>query len=186
MWIKVQKWQGYIEWTCKHRLKSRNLYYTSETQNLVQTSENVLQKETKKIFGLVGLCHHTQQYRYCKKSEAQHPNRYWNPTKGNVSWDLEVRMMECLGLEHQAMKSSLANPHSRSGMLASTTFGAGTSTIEQNYVEQCCGLVEPWHSGPDPDPRIRTTDLRIRILLFSSVAFKMPTKNKFFQSFFFC
>ena len=41
---------------------------------------------------------------------------------------LEVRMIECLGLEHQAMKSSLANPHSRSGMLASTTFGAGTYT----------------------------------------------------------
>jgi hypothetical protein len=33
--------------------------------------------------------------------------------------------------------------------------------------------------------RIRTTDLRIRILLFSSVDFKMPMKNKFlFVSFF--
>ncbi len=29
----------------------------------------------------------------------------------------------------------------------------------------------------DPDPRIRTTGLRIRILLFSSVAFKTLTKN---------
>jgi hypothetical protein len=30
----------------------------------------------------------------------------------------------------------------------------------------------------DPDPQIRTTGLRIRILLlFSSVAFKIPTKN---------
>ncbi len=40
----------------------------------------------------------------------------------------------------------------------------------------------------DPDPRIRTTDLqlliRIRILLFSSVADKTPTKNKFFSNFF--
>jgi hypothetical protein len=29
----------------------------------------------------------------------------------------------------------------------------------------------------DPDPRIRTTGLRIRILLFSSGAFKVPTKK---------
>jgi hypothetical protein len=43
-------------------------------------------------------------------------------------------MMECLGLEHQAMKSSLANPHSRSGMLASTTFGAGTSITESKIM----------------------------------------------------
>ncbi len=39
----------------------------------------------------------------------------------------------------------------------------------------------------DLDPRIHTTGLRIRILLFSSVAFKMPTKNQqrivFFLSF---
>jgi hypothetical protein len=32
----------------------------------------------------------------------------------------------------------------------------------------------------DPDPRIRTTGLRIRIMLFSSVAFKMLTKYLFF------
>jgi hypothetical protein len=32
-------------------------------------------------------------------------------------------------------------------------------------------------------PRIRTTDLRIRIPLFSSVADKMPTKKKFSKSF---
>ncbi len=38
----------------------------------------------------------------------------------------------------------------------------------------------------DPDPGIRTTDLqirirsRLRILLFSSAADKIPTKNKFF------
>jgi hypothetical protein len=30
------------------------------------------------------------------------------------------------------------------------------------------------------DPGIRTIDLKVRIRLFSSVAFKMPTKNKFF------
>ncbi len=47
-----------------------------------------------------------------------------------------------------------------------------------------CGtsVVDPWHFGTEPDPRIRTTDLwiRIRILLFSSVAFKMPTKKLVF------
>jgi hypothetical protein len=43
----------------------------------------------------------------------------------------------------------------------------------------CCDF------GTDPDPRIRTTDFRIRILLFSSMAFKMPTKNRFvYLSFF--
>ncbi len=36
----------------------------------------------------------------------------------------------------------------------------------------------------DPDPRICTFVYRIRILLFSSVTFKMPTKNNFFLSVF--
>ncbi len=38
----------------------------------------------------------------------------------------------------------------------------------------------------DPDPRLSTTDLliRIRILLFSSVADKQPTKNMFFAYYF--
>jgi hypothetical protein len=46
-------------------------------------------------------------------------------------------------------------------------------------------VVDPWRFAKDPDPRIRTADLRIRILLFSSVADKMPTKNKFFPYYFF-
>jgi hypothetical protein len=45
------------------------------------------------------------------------------------------------------------------------------------YCAWCCGSVT---FGMDLDPRIRTTDLRIRILirilLFSSVADEMPTK----------
>ncbi len=49
-------------------------------------------------------------------------------------------------------------------------------------------VVNLWHFGTDPDPRIRTTDLwiriRIHILLFSSVAIKMSTKNKFLSKFF--
>jgi hypothetical protein len=42
-------------------------------------------------------------------------------------------------------------------------------------------FVDPWHFGTDSDPRIRTTGLRIliRILLFSSVAFKISTKISF-------
>jgi hypothetical protein len=41
--------------------------------------------------------------------------------------------------------------------------------------------LRPQYSVPDkdPDPRIRTTGLRIRILLFFSVAVKMPTKFNF-------
>ncbi len=40
-------------------------------------------------------------------------------------------------------------------------------------------VVDPWHFATDPDPRIRSTDLRIRIrirvLFFSTVDDKMPT-----------
>ncbi len=43
---------------------------------------------------------------------------------------------------------------------------------------------DPWHFGTDPDSQIRIFDqkirIRIRILLFSSVTFKMPTKNNLF------
>ena len=42
--------------------------------------------------------------------------------------------------------------------------------------------MDPGHTvgiGTDPD---RITNFMILILLFSSVAFKMPTKNKFFKS----
>ncbi len=42
---------------------------------------------------------------------------------------------------------------------------------------QCCGSVTSWYGQ---GPRIRTTVLRIRILLFSSVAFKRSTKIIFF------
>ncbi len=35
-------------------------------------------------------------------------------------------------------------------------------------------------TGTDPDPRSRTSDLRLRILPFSTVNFKTPTKNNFF------
>ncbi len=38
---------------------------------------------------------------------------------------------------------------------------------------------DPWHFGVDPDPRIHSSDkwMRIRILLFSSLTFKTPTKT---------
>jgi hypothetical protein len=39
---------------------------------------------------------------------------------------------------------------------------------------------DPWHFGTDPYPWIRTSDLRIQILHFSSVIFKTPTKNIFY------
>ncbi len=44
-------------------------------------------------------------------------------------------------------------------------------------------VADPWHFGVDPDPRIHASDLwiririRIRILQFSSLTFKTPTKN---------
>ncbi len=47
-------------------------------------------------------------------------------------------------------------------------------------------VADPWHFGTDPDPRIRTSDKRIliRILLFSSVTFKMAIEKNFLI--FFC
>ncbi len=43
-------------------------------------------------------------------------------------------------------------------------------------------LGDPWHFGADPDPRIRNSDWWIRILLFSSVTFKMATKKNIFKA----
>ncbi len=55
-------------------------------------------------------------------------------------------------------------------------------------------VAEPWHFGVDPDPypRIYASDpdpgswsgSRFRILLFSSLTFRMPAKNKFFNTIF--
>ncbi len=46
-------------------------------------------------------------------------------------------------------------------------------------------VLDPWHFGTDPDPnqRIRASDQWIRILLFSPLTFKTPTKTYFFLSF---
>ncbi len=45
-------------------------------------------------------------------------------------------------------------------------------------------VVDLWLFRTVPDPRICKTDLRIRILLFLLMAFKMPTESKFFSTFF--
>jgi hypothetical protein len=50
-------------------------------------------------------------------------------------------------------------------------------TVRTYCTTQCYGH---FSRELDPVPRIRTTDLRIRILLFSSVALKMPTKISLF------
>jgi hypothetical protein len=54
-----------------------------------------------------------------------------------------------------------------------------SSWVSSSVVDSC-------FFATDPDPRIRITDLRIRIrlLLFSSMADNMPTKISFFQIFF--
>ncbi len=56
-------------------------------------------------------------------------------------------------------------------------------------------IVDPWHFGTDTDLQIHATDLRIGIwillwiliwiLLFTSVTFKMPTKNNFLLTYYF-
>ncbi len=45
-----------------------------------------------------------------------------------------------------------------------------STSIKLSWRVQWCGL---WLFGMDPDPQIRTNDFRIRIMLVSSVAFKM-------------
>ncbi len=49
-----------------------------------------------------------------------------------------------------------------------------------SFLQRICLLpgkvVDPRHFGTDPDPRIRTTDCRILILPYTSVASKIPNK----------
>ncbi len=56
-------------------------------------------------------------------------------------------------------------------------------------VSDLASVPDPWRFDTDPDPRIRATwlrnRLRIRIPVFSSVAVKIPTKNRFLFSKFF-
>jgi hypothetical protein len=56
----------------------------------------------------------------------------------------------------------------------------------KRWVNLLYSVVNLWHFRMDPDPRIRSSDLRIRIriILCSSVADKQPTKGKFFSKFF--
>ncbi len=57
----------------------------------------------------------------------------------------------------------------------------------KHWSKQCCGSVTFWCGslGPYHEVRIRNP-IRLRILLFSSVADKRTTKNKFFSSECFC
>jgi hypothetical protein len=57
----------------------------------------------------------------------------------------------------------------------------------KSLVNLLYSVVNLWHFRMDPDPRIHSSDLRIRIriILCSSVADKQPTKNKFFLRSFF-
>jgi hypothetical protein len=57
-------------------------------------------------------------------------------------------------------------------------FEPGSTTLMQTALQKT-SVLDPGNFGTDPDPRIRTTNLRIRILLFSSVADKMPQKSFF-------
>ncbi len=56
-----------------------------------------------------------------------------------------------------------------------------------HWIRTRCSFPDSWRFDTDPHPRIRTTGLRIRIriLPFSSVTFKMPTKSNFFPPKFF-
>ncbi len=69
-----------------------------------------------------------------------------------------------------------------------TWFGNGLKYMLALSIWEYLGISTGWHIGTDPDPRIRTTDLRIQIrihiLLFSSVPIKMSTQNKFLSKLF--
>ncbi len=50
----------------------------------------------------------------------------------------------------------------------------------KNHTSFFFSVADPWHFGVDPDTRIHASDLWIRILLFSPLTFKTPTKNKIY------
>ncbi len=57
-----------------------------------------------------------------------------------------------------------------------------TVTDEMHCYNQCSGSVTFWYT--DSDPYIRTTDLRIQILFFSLVTYKMSKCPNFFAYYF--
>jgi hypothetical protein len=93
-----------------------------------------------------------------------------------IHWPDWIRIQSGSGSETLLLLILSASSPSR-WLAASSTYG-----------EKKIGTVTQWsgplHFGKDPDPRIRTYDLRIRIririLVFSSVTFKRPKKKKFF------
>ncbi len=58
----------------------------------------------------------------------------------------------------------------------------GLKNTISNCRDQCCGSVTCWYASGS-ESRIRTTDFRIRILLFSTMAENMLTKISFFSRF---
>jgi hypothetical protein len=52
--------------------------------------------------------------------------------------------------------------------------------VRNSMYTQCCGSMTFWCGSGSPDPCLWL--MRIRILLVSSLTFKMPTKNKFFKT----
>jgi hypothetical protein len=56
--------------------------------------------------------------------------------------------------------------------------GLAAHVLYIQYIPPTNSVADPWHFGvdPDPDPRIHASDKWIRILLFSSLTFKMPAK----------
>ncbi len=58
-------------------------------------------------------------------------------------------------------------------------FYKGVRQVRYPVPSVLSSVVDQGHVGTDPDPRIRASDQWIRIMLFSSLTFKTPTK-KFF------
>ncbi len=103
---------------------------------------------------------------------------YFGDSKSFILFPSRVSEKDLHNLSPLLNKESLSL---RQESLASSCACINTFIPSSNFSEASCD-VDPCHFGtdPHPDPQIRTSDFRIRILLFSSLAFKMPTKNKFF------
>jgi hypothetical protein len=57
------------------------------------------------------------------------------------------------------------------------------SSKSRNKINNKTSVADPCHFGVDPNPRIHASDKWIRILLFSSLTFKRPTRTNFKKSF---
>ncbi len=136
----------------------------------------------------------------CRKYSINHTVPYpTNRTKAILKGWKSVLFVNSGPFLFSLLADLIPDPHSQygSGSREQNQCGSGSATLptgihkwrgalkSEDQLLGSVGIVDPWHFGTDQG--IHTTDLciriRIRILLFSSVTFKKPTKIQFFPRF---